>query len=48
LGVAASGAGGGINVTFNVSTPDAESFRRSEGQVAAMVARAVALGQRNL
>jgi phage-related minor tail protein len=48
LGVAASGAGGGVNVTFNVSTPDAESFRRSEGQVAAMVARAVALGQRNL
>ena len=48
LGVAAAGAGGGVNVTFNVSTPDAESFRRSEGQVAAMVARAVALGQRNL
>jgi phage-related minor tail protein len=48
LGVAASGGGGGVNVTFNVSTPDAESFRRSEGQVAAMVARAVALGQRNL
>jgi len=48
LGVAASGAGAGVNVTFNVTTPDAESFRRSEGQVAAMVARAVALGQRNL
>jgi phage-related minor tail protein len=48
LGVAAAGAGNGVNVTFNVSTPDAESFRRSEGQVAAMVARAVALGQRNL
>jgi phage-related minor tail protein len=48
LGVAAQGAGGGVNVTFNVSTPDADSFRRSESQVAAMVARAVALGQRNL
>jgi phage-related minor tail protein len=48
LGVAASGAGAGVNVTFNVTTPDAESFRRSEAQVAAMVARAVALGQRNL
>ena len=48
LGVAASGAGGGVSVTFNVTTPDADSFRRSEAQVAAMVARAVALGQRNL
>lgn len=48
LGVAAQGAGGGVSVTFNVSTPDAESFRRSEAQVAAMIARAVALGQRNL
>jgi phage-related minor tail protein len=47
LGVAAQG-GGGVAVTFNVTTPDADSFRRSESQVAAMVARAVALGQRNL
>ncbi len=47
LGVAARG-GGGVNVMFNVSTPDAESFRRSETQLAAMLARAVALGQRNL
>jgi phage-related minor tail protein len=47
LGVAAQG-GSGIAVTFNVTSPDAESFRRSESQVAAMVARAVALGQRNL
>ena len=47
LGVVARG-GGGVNVTFNVSTPDAESFRRSETQVAAMLARAIALGQRNL
>lgn len=48
LGVMAQGNGGGVSVTFNVQTPDAESFRRSESQVAAMVARAVALGQRNL
>lgn len=48
LGVRTQGGGGGVNVTFNVQTPDAESFRRSESQVAAMVARAVALGQRNL
>ncbi len=47
LGVMAQG-NGGVSVTFNVQTPDADSFRRSESQVAAMVARAVALGQRNL
>ena len=47
LGVVARG-GGGVNVTFNVSTPDAASFRRSETQLAAMLARAVTLGQRNL
>lgn len=47
LGVRAQG-GGGVSVTVNVSTPDAESFRRSETQVAAMLARAVAMGQRNL
>jgi phage-related minor tail protein len=46
LGVVARG--GAINVTFNVATPDADSFRRSETQVAAMLARAVSLGQRNL
>lgn len=47
LGVRAQG-GGGTSVTINVSTPDAESFRRSETQIAAMLARAVSLGQRNL
>lgn len=47
LGVATSGAGG-MNVTFNISTPDADSFRRSETQVAALLTRAVSLGQRNL
>lgn len=48
LGVAMQGNAGGVNVTFNVSTPDADSFRRSETQLAAMLARAVSLGQRNL
>ncbi len=48
LGVAAQSGGGAINVTFNVSSPDAESFRQSESQVSAMLARAVARGQRNL
>jgi phage-related minor tail protein len=46
LGVAARG--GGANVTINIATADVESFRRSEAQVAAMLARAVASGQRNL
>jgi lambda family phage tail tape measure protein len=47
LGVRAQG-GSGVSVTINVSTPDAESFRRSETQIAAMLSRAVAMGQRNL
>jgi hypothetical protein len=37
-----------MNVTFNVTATDAQSFMRSETQVAAMLARAVSLGQRNL
>lgn len=47
LGVAAR-AGGGTSVTFNVTAQDAQSFVRSESQVAAMLVRAVSLGQRNL
>jgi phage-related minor tail protein len=47
LGVRAD-ATGGLSVTFNVTTPDAESFRRSETQIAALLARAVGQGQRNL
>jgi phage-related minor tail protein len=47
LGVRADG-GSGMHVTFNVTTPDADSFRRSETQLAALLARAVAQGQRNL
>ncbi len=47
LGVAAAG-GGGVAITFNVSAPDADSFTRSETQVAAMLARAVSRGQRVL
>ena|SRR5919108_1538832 len=47
LGVRAEGRGA-LSVTVNVTTPDAESFRRSETQIAALLARAVALGQRNL
>lgn len=36
------------SVVLNVTTPDAESFRRSETQLAAVLARAVGQGQRNL
>ena len=48
LGVAAHGGSAGVSITFNVTTADAGSFHRSESQVAAMLARAVAFGQRNL
>lgn len=47
LGIAARG-GSGTSVTFNVVAQDAQSFLRSETQVAAMLARAVSFGQRNL
>src|SRR5215218_6582403 len=49
LGVSAAGAGArAVQVTVNIATPDADSFRRSEAQVAAALARAVARGQRGL
>ncbi len=37
-----------VSVTVNIQTPDAQSFRQSQSQVAALMARAVARGQRNL
>ena len=46
LGVRA-GTGGVTNITVNVTTKDAQSFRRAEGQVSAMIARAVDRGRRN-
>ena len=48
LGVRSDGGGGAASVTFNITTPDADSFRRTETQIAAMLARAVGQGQRNL
>lgn len=39
---------GGRPIVFNITTPDADSFRRSEGQIAAMLTRATQRGQRNL
>lgn len=47
LGVAASGGAGG-HVTVNITTPDIDGFRRSEAQVSAALARAVARGRRGL
>lgn len=48
LGVAAGGSGQAVNVTFNVTTPDAQSFSKSEAQITAMLARAVGRGRRGL
>jgi len=47
LGVATSGGGRPVSVVMNISTPDAESFRRSKSQVAAEMNRALARGARN-
>ncbi len=47
LGVAMQGSAPG-NVTINIATPDADSFRRSETYIAGQIARAVARGQRSL
>ncbi len=47
LGVA-SNAGAAPTITINIQATDVESFRRSETQIAALLARTVAQGQRNL
>ncbi|SEB91877.1 hypothetical protein SAMN05216452_3675 [Nitratireductor aquibiodomus] len=44
LGVAAGGGAPAANIVFNVSTPDAASFRKSEAQITGMLARAVSRG----
>jgi len=46
LGVKAQG-GGTVHVTMNISTPDAQSFQRSQGQIAAQMTRVLGRGQRN-
>jgi len=48
LGVRMAGGGGGVNVTVNIATPDVQGFQQSQSQVAALMARAVARGQRNM
>jgi hypothetical protein len=42
------GAGSAQNITINIQTRDAESFRQSRTQIAADISRAVAMGRRNL
>lgn len=36
-----------VSVVMNISTPDAQSFQRSQSQIAAQAARALSRGQRN-
>ena len=40
--------GGGQHVTINISTPDVQAFAQSQGQVAAMMSRALSRAQRNM
>ena len=46
LGVAAT-QGASVQVTMNISTPDAASFQRSQSQIAAQMSRALHMGRRN-
>lgn len=48
LGVQTQSKGNATNVVFNISTPNAESFQKSEAQLTAMLARAVGRGRRSL
>ena len=48
LGVASESGSAGARIVFNVTAQDAVSFRKSEGQIAAMLTRAVGRGQRSL
>lgn len=46
LGVRAEGRGP-VQVVMNISTPDAQSFTRSQSQIASRMSRALSRGQRN-
>ena len=46
LGVRAQG-GGSVSVVMNIQTPDAEGFRRSQGQISAQLGRVIGRGGRN-
>ena len=47
LGVSVAGPAAPPNVTVQIATPDAQSFRRSEAYITGQIARAVARGQRS-
>jgi hypothetical protein len=47
LGIESTGGMRAVHVTMQISTPDAESFRRSRSQIAAEMGRALGRGQRN-
>lgn len=47
LGVRADGGSRGVNVVMNIQTQDAQSFQRSQSQIAAQMSRALSRGQRN-
>ncbi len=47
LGVQAGAGGRPVTVVMNISTPDVQGFQRSQSQIAAQAARALARGQRN-
>lgn len=47
LGVATSGSARPVTINMNITTPDAEGFRRSQNQIAAQMGRALARGQRH-
>ncbi|MEX0367956.1 MAG: phage tail tape measure protein [Ruegeria sp.] len=47
LGVRTQGGGRAVNVVMNISTPDVQAFRRSQGQIAAQMSRALGRGNRN-
>ena len=48
LGVTAAGGGPTPQIVFNVTATDAGSFKKSEGQISALLARSVARGRRGL
>ena len=45
LGV--KGGGSATNITINISTPDVQSFKASQSQIAAMMSQSLMRGQRN-
>lgn len=47
LGVQAAGGGRPVSIVMNITTPDVQGFARSQSQIAAQMARALARGDRN-